>query len=113
MISSKKFQNARLAIGVIASVCGLNISSQAFSAESATPDSPKAIQGSLVIADAHTYRHCHNLSKRTYCHKTDRLPQNWPPNSDTPHRSGYETDNQKECVVGGRRCSNGSHYSKG
>jgi hypothetical protein len=39
----------------------------------------------IILADAHPYRHCHNLPRRTYCHKQDRLPQNWPPHSDTPH----------------------------
>ena len=41
----------------------------------------------IVLVDKHTYRHCHNIHTRTYCHKNDRLPINWPPLSDTPHRT--------------------------
>lgn len=36
------------------------------------------------LADKRDYRHCHNFQVRTYRHKRDRLPQNWPPHSDTP-----------------------------
>jgi len=36
----------------------------------------------LVVADARSYRHCHNIHTRVYCHKADRLPMNWPPFSD-------------------------------
>ncbi len=36
----------------------------------------------LVITDARSYRHCHNIHTRVYCHKADRLPMNWPPFSD-------------------------------
>lgn len=69
--------------------------------------------GELVVADAHPYRHCHNLSKRTYCHKADRLPQNWPPNTDTPHRSGTESDNSRDCVPRSKDCVCSSRYGKG
>lgn len=44
----------------------------------------------LVLADAHPYRHCHYIHTRVYCHKSDRLPMNWPPNTDTPHGQTYE-----------------------
>lgn len=77
-----------------------------------TAESPIAY-GMFVVADAHSYRHCHNLSKRTYCHKADRLPQNWPPNTDTPHRSGTESDNSRDCVTGSRDCASSSRYGKG
>lgn len=42
-----------------------------------------------IVALAHTQasRHCHNVHTRTYCHKADRLPMNWPPLSDTPVRA--------------------------
>ncbi|MFA5955979.1 hypothetical protein [Hyphomicrobium sp.] len=45
-----------------------------------------AMRDLLVFVDAHSYRHCHNIHTRTYCHKRDRLPTNWPPLSDTPHQ---------------------------
>lgn len=38
----------------------------------------------LHLADARDYSHCHNLPRRTYCHEAQRLPRNWPPNTDTP-----------------------------
>lgn len=44
----------------------------------------------LVFVDTHPYRHCHNIHTRVYCHKKDRLPLNWPPNTDTPHGSTFE-----------------------
>ena len=42
------------------------------------------------LADARSYRHCHNIHTRAYCHKRDRLPVNWPPLSDTPSRERLE-----------------------
>lgn len=41
----------------------------------------------LVVADARSVRHCHNVHRRVYCHKADRLPMNWPPFSDRTGRS--------------------------
>jgi hypothetical protein len=38
------------------------------------------------VAHKRDNRHCHNVHVRTYCHKRDRLPMNWPPHSDTPGR---------------------------
>ena len=46
--------------------------------------------GAVARVDAHAYRHCHYIHTRVYCHKRDRLPMNWPPNTDTPHGSTYE-----------------------
>ncbi len=36
---------------------------------------------------ARSYHHCHNMPRRIRCHKSQRLPVNWPPNTDTPGRS--------------------------
>ena len=38
----------------------------------------------IILASPHNYHHCHNLPRRVYCHKRERLPANWPPNSNTP-----------------------------
>lgn len=57
----------------------------------------------LVVADAHAYRHCHNLPRRTYCHKADRLPQNWPPNSNTPHSAAPQE--RPGCPKGASDCT--------
>ena len=38
------------------------------------------------LADKRSYRHCHSVHVRTYCHTGARLPQNWPPHSATPAR---------------------------
>lgn len=46
------------------------------------------------LADARSYRHCHNIHTRVYCHKSDRLPVNWPPHSDTPSQQRIETQSQ-------------------
>lgn len=51
------------------------------------PNSASQTNAGIVLVDKHTYRHCHNIHTRTYCHKSDRLPINWPPLSDTPHRT--------------------------
>jgi hypothetical protein len=45
------------------------------------------------LADARSYRHCHNINVRVYCHKRDRLPMNWPPLSDTPGQDRLEPRN--------------------
>lgn len=67
-------------------------------------------QRRIVVADAHEYRHCHNLRRRTYCHKKGRLPQNWPPNSNTPHR---DDDSRKErCLDGATRCDEKSDHRR-
>ncbi len=41
----------------------------------------------LLNVDARSYRHCHNMPRRIRCHSTERLPVNWPPNSNTPGTS--------------------------
>jgi hypothetical protein len=113
MTTARKLQSSRLIIGMIAPVLSLTISSHSFAGDSAAASAMAGIYGPLVVADAHSYRHCHNLSKRTYCHKADRLPQNWPPHTDTPHRSGYETDRRRDCPAGSRRCDSNNRYEKG
>lgn len=49
------------------------------------------IDGRLSPVDARSYRHCHNIHTRTYCHKADKLPTNWPPHTDTPARRDERT----------------------
>lgn len=44
----------------------------------------------IVFVDKHTYRHCHNIHTRVYCHKIEYLPMNWAPLSETPHGRTYE-----------------------
>jgi len=39
--------------------------------------------GAFELADARRQRHCHTIGTRTYCHKADTLPVNWPPQSTT------------------------------
>lgn len=51
---------------------------------------PEYVSGPIILIDAHPYRHCHYIHTRVYCHKRDRLPMNWPPNTDTPHGKTYE-----------------------
>jgi hypothetical protein len=41
----------------------------------------------LQLADARRHYHCHNMPRRTRCHAGQRLPVNWPPNTNTPRRS--------------------------
>lgn len=99
-----------MAMAAFAFIGGSTVSFKAVSAEG---EPMTAAKGAIVVADAHSYRHCHNLSKRTYCHKADRLPQNWPPNTDTPHRGGPEVNGDKECSRGSDRCLRDPRTSKG
>lgn len=112
MTSSKKLRFSGLIIGAVTSTIGLSISAQAMAADRSA-GSNITFYGSLVVADAHPYQHCHNLSKRTYCHKKDRLPQNYPPNTDTPHRGESENDARRDCPPGSKRCANNTRYGKG
>lgn len=41
----------------------------------------------IELVDARSYNHCHNMPRRTRCHKKSRLPVNWPPNTSTPSTS--------------------------
>jgi hypothetical protein len=50
--------------------------------------------GCLTSIDARSYRHCHYIMTRVYCHKSDRLPRVWPPFSDTPKRDKSSEDSQ-------------------
>lgn len=51
---------------------------------------PEHNNGPMILIDTHPYRHCHYIHTRVYCHKSERLPMNGPPNTDTPHGSTYE-----------------------
>jgi len=56
------------------------------SAQEPKADTPEA--GALLqLVDARSYHHCHNMPRRTRCHSSQRLPVNWPPNTNTPNRS--------------------------
>jgi hypothetical protein len=90
-ISSLRFLS--MAMAAFTFIGGSTVSFKALRAEGKPTT---AANGAVVVADAHPYRHCHNLPKRTYCHKADRLPQNWPPNTDTPHRGGRKMNGDKE-----------------
>ena len=102
----------RLGSVMIAAITGLAISPRAFAASELAPPAryPVEQSESFVVADAHTYRHCHKLPKRTYCHKQDRLPQNWPPHTDTPH-SGERTA-KAPCQRDGKNCRPGQIYKQ-
>ena len=82
--------NATIIIAVIAS----SIGSGAFAGPAtvglelaASANQFSATANSVELAHAQKYRHCHNIMTRVYCHKSDSLPRNWPPFSDTPSRS--------------------------
>lgn len=113
MYTTKLIPSAGLLTGAATAVFISIGSAFSFAAESAVTSDTTLSYGGLVVADAHPYRHCHNLFTRTYCHKADRLPQNWPPNTDTPHRSGSDADTRKDCTTGTRGCGSNSQYGKG
>ena len=65
-------------------------SSQASPFRAGQDAGPEHDNGPVILIDAHAYRHCHYIHTRVYCHKSEPLPMNWPPNTDTPHGSTYE-----------------------
>ena len=71
-----------VAVTLIVPVWAAAVSGASARNEAAEPNTV----GLLQIADARSYRHCHNLPRRTYCHKGEPLPTNWPPNTNTPGR---------------------------
>jgi hypothetical protein len=64
------------------------VEASAKTGEATEPSSHLRSASYLQLVDARSYWHCQNLPRHTYCHKGGRLPQNWPPNSNTPERSG-------------------------
>jgi hypothetical protein len=73
-------------------VAGIAVAQRSAVASSAAP---------LQLVDARGYRHCHNLPRRTYCHKGERLPRNWPANTDTPARNRQPCwENKSNCLFG-------------
>ena len=59
----------------------------------------------LQLADVRSYRHCHNMPRRTRCHFSQRLPVNWPPNTNTSNRSSLrerQADRAGRCADGRR-----------
>lgn len=55
----------------------------------------------VQLADVRDYHHCHNLPGRTYCHEAQRLPRNWPANTDTPAKvdAGSDRDSRASETV--------------
>jgi hypothetical protein len=54
-----------------------------------------------TMADARTYRHCHNIATRVYCHKGAPLIRNWPPHAATSgadRRSAFQHDADRDDV---------------
>ena len=95
-IDMKSFAYRMLVVGaLVASGSVLARSVQAFPLVQIAVDSvitSDVKEGGVVLIDAQSYRHCHNISPRVYCQKSERLPSNWPPLSDTPH-SNVEVPN--------------------
>jgi len=58
----------------------------------------------LQSIDARSYHHCHNMPRRIRCHKSERLPANWPPNTSTPGTSSLRdlrASRTASCLGGG------------
>lgn len=50
----------------------------------------------VVTIDNRSYRHCHIVVRRVYCHTTGALPTVWPPFSDRhPHRPTPKRETQR------------------
>jgi len=62
--------------------------------ESKVPNADRLFQP----VHARSYRHCHNMPRRTYCHAKERLPRNWPPNTNTPGST------RQPCWVNKKNC---------
>jgi len=57
----------------------------------------------IILASPHSYRHCHNLPRRVYCHKDQALSTNWPPNSNTPDSRPREGGAPRHLMTGSYR----------
>ena len=53
----------------------------------------------FVLAAPRSYRHCHNLPRRVYCHKDEALPANWPPNTNTPGSQHFHRETQRASTI--------------
>jgi hypothetical protein len=61
----------------------------------------------LQPVDARSYHHCHNMPRRIRCHKSERLPVNWPPHTSTPESSSlrdWHASKAGACTGGRRGC---------
>ncbi len=89
---------ALLAAGLVTAV------SQPATAGFYAPAMMDALAPTALVQQVHarSYHHCHNMPRRIRCHKSQRLPVNWPPNTDTPGRSS----SGKRHVDGTGTCSN-------
>lgn len=105
MSMPKQISIARSVVGTAIAITILGLSTLPSSALSAATADHRAADSEFVVADARSYRHCHNLSKRTYCHKADRLPQNWPPNTDTPRSGKSKNQGRIDCANGSSDCT--------
>lgn len=56
--------------------------------------------------DARSYNHCHNMPRRTRCHRKSRLPVNWPPNTKTPGTASLHEQPAKRA----RGCAKGDWF---
>lgn len=67
---------------------------------------PSAIEAdtALQLVDVRSYRHCHNMPGRTRCHSKQRLPVNWPPNTNTPGNSRQRDANASKGSCRGWFC---------
>jgi hypothetical protein len=68
-------------------------------------------QQGFVLADARAYRHCHNLPKKTYCHKNGQLPIVSPPFSDRSRR--HDLRKETPCHGDPARCANTHDHQPG
>jgi hypothetical protein len=63
----------------------------------------------LQPTDARSYHHCHNMPRRIRCHKSERLPVNWPPNTSTTRSSSLRDWHSSKAVA----CADGRHWCLG
>lgn len=68
-----------IAVTLVAPVWAAAVAGVSAREETADPNTVRLIQ----VADARSYRHCHNMPRRMYCHAKESL---WPPNTNTPGR---------------------------
>lgn len=68
-------------IGICVAVLSLMVST---AGDQRPEDAPVLPARQQQLADARPYTHCHNLPRRTYCHSSQKLPKNWPPNTSAP-----------------------------
>jgi hypothetical protein len=88
---------------VLAGAATASVLPAAAGASLASSMAAEAVRGRTFLepVDARSYHHCHNMPRRIRCHKSERLPVNWPPHTSTPGSSNLRDWRSSKAVACG------------